>query len=240
MQGIYKITNISNDKVYIGQAVNIKARFSKHKWALRNNKHHSIHLQRAWNLYGEDAFKFEIIEEVTEANQLVILEQKYLDFFKSYDDNFGYNIAMNAENSMKGRNHTEEWKESRRGEKHPLYGKHHSDETLQLMSDSHSGKKNPNFGKQFTEEHKKKLSDAHLGNFQSEETRKKIGDSSRGIPRTKEICDKISKANTGKVRSIETRRKLSFIQTGRIQSEESSNKKREAMKLYWKKKKGLL
>ena len=80
MQGIYKITNISNDKVYIGQAVNIKARFSKHKWALRNNKHHSILLQRSWNKHGEEAFKFEIIEYVDDqdiynlVNKYIILE----------------------------------------------------------------------------------------------------------------------------------------------------------------------
>ena len=59
--GIYKIFNIKNDEIYIGSAVNLKNRWNKHKWALKNKKHHSIILQRAFDKYGIDFFKFEII-----------------------------------------------------------------------------------------------------------------------------------------------------------------------------------
>lgn len=45
--GIYKIINVVNNKLYIGSAVNISGRFSTHKNQLKNEKHHSIVLQRA-------------------------------------------------------------------------------------------------------------------------------------------------------------------------------------------------
>jgi len=45
--GIYKITNIANNKCYIGSAVNITARFATHRHQLRNEKHHSKYLQRS-------------------------------------------------------------------------------------------------------------------------------------------------------------------------------------------------
>jgi len=42
------------------------------------------------------------------------------------------------------------------GEDHPMYGKSHSEETLQKLS----GKNNPNYGKEFSEEHKRKLAES--------------------------------------------------------------------------------
>lgn len=69
--GIYKITCLSNNKVYIGSACATKGPPSKlgflHRWyehlnRLILNKHRNKHLQNAWNLYGENQFIFEIIE----------------------------------------------------------------------------------------------------------------------------------------------------------------------------------
>lgn len=56
--GIYEIVNTVNGKRYIGSAKKFKIRWSKHVSALRLCKHHSRHLQAAWNKYGEAAFKF--------------------------------------------------------------------------------------------------------------------------------------------------------------------------------------
>ena len=60
--GIYKITNIVNDKIYVGQSIAIKQRWSQHKAELRKNKHGNCHLQKAWNKYGEEKFKFSVLE----------------------------------------------------------------------------------------------------------------------------------------------------------------------------------
>ena len=61
--GIYKITCLQNGRVYVGQAINIKDRWTSHMQCLNRNKHHNIHLQRAWNKYGEECFKFDATQK---------------------------------------------------------------------------------------------------------------------------------------------------------------------------------
>jgi group I intron endonuclease len=96
--GIYKITNIVNNKIYIGSAYNISNRFSVHVYTLNNNKHKNKHLQFAWNKYGKINFKFEIIELVHK-EQLLLREQYWIDLYKPYQKNIGYNMAKKAGNT---------------------------------------------------------------------------------------------------------------------------------------------
>lgn len=106
--GIYKITNKITNKFYIGSAVDIKSRWSKHKKMLRENWHDNKHLQSAWNKYSEENFLFEIIE-LCERQILIPTEQKYLDEYKCWDREIGYNIASVAGNTT-GCFHSEESK----------------------------------------------------------------------------------------------------------------------------------
>ena len=80
MIGIYSITNLVNNKVYVGSSTNINHRFITHKSRLRNNIHCNKHLQNAWNKYGEENFKFEVIEECEE-DKLTEREQYWIDFY---------------------------------------------------------------------------------------------------------------------------------------------------------------
>ena len=48
ISGIYMIYNTINNKIYIGSSVDIIKRMDSHLSYLRNGKHHSVHLQRAW------------------------------------------------------------------------------------------------------------------------------------------------------------------------------------------------
>ena len=80
--GVYWIKNLVNHHVYIGSSKNVKERWRKHIKLLEKNKHHSIHLQRAWNKYEEDNFVFEILEKVENKKNLIEREQIYLDIFK--------------------------------------------------------------------------------------------------------------------------------------------------------------
>jgi hypothetical protein len=62
---IYKITNIQNNKVYIGQSIRpIKARFQRHLNDALNNVL-DTHFARAIRKYGKDSF---FIEEIDTAN----------------------------------------------------------------------------------------------------------------------------------------------------------------------------
>lgn len=89
MIGIYKITNLINDKCYIGQTNNIKKRHREHFTSLRLNNHFNIHLQRAWNKYGEENFEFSILEEVSDLSLLNELEIKYIKEYNALS--LGYN-----------------------------------------------------------------------------------------------------------------------------------------------------
>ena len=62
MCGIYIIKNMVNNKVYIGQSVNIDKRWYDHINALDNHSHYNYHLQAAWDKYGKDAFVFDVVE----------------------------------------------------------------------------------------------------------------------------------------------------------------------------------
>lgn len=98
--GIYKITNTVNDMCYIGSSKNIKFRLKIHRSLLRRNKHHNIHLQRAWNKYGEEAFKEEILELCPKKDRLSG-EQYYInlhDFSKLYNINDKTNSVNQDQN----------------------------------------------------------------------------------------------------------------------------------------------
>lgn len=91
ISGIYMIKNKTSTKYYIGRSVNCNERFSKHKSLLRNGNHINNHLQNAWNLYGEDDFIFEIIDE-SENDKLPYLEDYWCRLLKTHNREYGYNI----------------------------------------------------------------------------------------------------------------------------------------------------
>ena len=87
MMCIYAITNVKNGKRYIGSTVDFFQRKSEYlKW-LKGNYHHSIALQRAFNKYGLDCFEFSVLEIVEDYNDLVGLEQKYINIKSEYNSN---------------------------------------------------------------------------------------------------------------------------------------------------------
>jgi group I intron endonuclease len=71
---IYEIKNKSNDWRYIGCSKDYIERWSEHKRDLNKQKHHNIHLQRAWNKYGEDEFEFNVLLQV-ESEKTMFLEE---------------------------------------------------------------------------------------------------------------------------------------------------------------------
>jgi group I intron endonuclease len=98
LTGIYKITNLINNKCYIGQTNNIPRRWSEHKSALNRNLHHNEHLQKSWLRYGEINFKFEVLEYCS-LEDLNTLEEFYVSKFNSYKR--GYNRTVGADGKGK-------------------------------------------------------------------------------------------------------------------------------------------
>lgn len=181
--GIYKITCLVNNKIYIGSSNNIYKRWNEHIWELNNYKHDNKHLQDAWNKYGKENFIFEVIEECSKDTKLE-REQYYMDLYKTYNRDIGFNISRNALAPMEGRKHSEETKqhfsEIRKGKNigknNPMYGKRLSKETKQKISKASKGKNNGFYGKHHTEKTKQKISLANSGRHLTEEEKQHLSD----------------------------------------------------------------
>ena len=93
ISGIYKIENLVNGKVYIGQSKNIYERWYCHKNKLNSNKHNNKYLQNAWNKYGNENFDFSILEECSQ-DEIDDLEIYYIKKYDSANQDKGYNLQL--------------------------------------------------------------------------------------------------------------------------------------------------
>lgn len=94
MTGVYKIENLINHKVYIGQSVYIERRWKAHKITAfnKNDKGYNYPLYCAIRKHGLENFSFEVIEECQpeELNQKEeYYIQKYNSFFEGYNQTLG-------------------------------------------------------------------------------------------------------------------------------------------------------
>lgn len=177
MKGIYKITNITNGKVYIGQSDRLNDRKREHFYRLRRNEHSNEYLQRSYDKHGEDNFTFEIIEE---SDNLDYREIYWINEYGGVDSDLNYNL------------------------KNPL-NKTWSTYTKVKQSKSMIGDKNPNFGKKWTEEQKDAASkkrkgitlEEKIGKEKAELVKQKMRRSQTGRKHPEEIKEKIRKANAG-------------------------------------------
>ena len=145
--GIYKITNDITGKFYIGSTKDTDKRWYDHKRELTLNTHTNPKLQHSWNKHGEDKFSFVILEEIEPDQQkLFEREQYYLDTLKSYDRNVGYNIcpiASGGDNITHNPNRDafiEKMKIINHGESNGMYGKNHTDDTIEKQKDKAKGR----------------------------------------------------------------------------------------------------
>ena len=99
---IYKITNLQNNKIYIGKTTTcIQERFSKHIYEANtpNTKGYMFILHKAFRKYGINNFNIEQIEEID--NSLLNDREIYwINFYNSMMPN-GYNMTFGGEGSTK-------------------------------------------------------------------------------------------------------------------------------------------
>lgn len=121
INGIYTITCIENGKVYVGRSSNIKARWKRHEYALRDGNHWNQELQNNYNEYGKEAFIYTLIHQcfgVVSADILDDLEKVYVGLYESYLT--GYNETLGGTGNL---------------------GKKLTSSTRKKMSDARKGKK---------------------------------------------------------------------------------------------------
>lgn len=100
MTGIYKITNMSNGKVYVGQSKDIEVRWQQHKDELEKGKHCNKSMQYDYKR-NPSAFVFEVLEEC-HLSLLNMREKYWIDQYKSTDKRKGYNLTKGGGPKRKG------------------------------------------------------------------------------------------------------------------------------------------
>lgn len=223
LTGIYKIqSKIKPERIYIGSALNTYKREKQHFSDLLYNKHGNKRLQNHYNKYGKDDLFFSIIVGCTKES-LISYEQFYIDAINPF-----FNIRQKAESNL-GIKYSDEVRRKlseshiglQSGEKHPLFGKHHSEVSKRKMSISHQGRITWNKGKKgvykTSEETKEKMRIASSGKKHTEASKQKMRK-----PKSVETKLKMSEAQKGNKnclgvrRSDETRRKMSEARKNRI------------------------
>jgi len=180
---IYQIRNVVNQKFYVGSTWNMRERFRTHRNKLRRGVHHCHHLQAAWNKYGEDAFKFEVVERLaldTSPAELEAAEDKWL--VAHVGKKYCYNHGLRSNAPWRGCDPQD----------HPNYGRKLTDEEKQVLaeatkrqwetSDPRTGHKHsPETRAKISAKIQEALAEGRGGKFiPSEETRKKMSDALKG------------------------------------------------------------
>ena len=190
---IYKITNLLNSKIYIGQSVQPNKRWHQHK---KDSKTPRFTLQFAMNKYGVENFSFEIIACCKNQDDANYTETLLVSTYNSLLPN-GYNMThggLNAPKSDAWKQSMNKWRSSLSEEEKQIIRNKQSEATKQqILQQGH-----PAQGHKWTEEQRKaifewrssadkeaiytpevrqKMRESHLGHKQSEETLEKRSES---------------------------------------------------------------
>lgn len=169
LSGIYTITNIVNNKIYVGCTTSFSKRWRDHKNLFKKCTHPNRYLSAAVKKYGFENFKFEILEECA-PEYVVFLEQYWINLLDSTNKKFGYNIRNKSDSNL---------------------GFKHSEETKRKIGNANKGKQSL-LGKTLTVKHKQNISNAKLNHIVSNETKEKIRKAHLGLKHTEEQKKKIS------------------------------------------------
>lgn len=206
--GIYCINNITNGHCYVGGSIHVARRLREHKSLLSQGIHFNVHLQRAWNKYGRDAFELTPILSCNK-DMVTWYEQQFLDQWKPE-----YNLSPTAGN-IYGYRHSEEARRnmSISAKKKPPV----SDETKRKLSSATKGQRNPFWGKTLSKEHKQKIRQSRLGYVWSVESKGKLSKFMRheGNPSSKLTEDQVKEIRSmrGIVSGVELAKKFGITKT---------------------------
>jgi group I intron endonuclease len=187
---IYKITNLINNKIYIG-----KSKYNNEKYLGSG-----IALENAKKKYGIHNFNKEIIEEVDCEKKLNLLEKFWIHKLKSYDKKIGYNIAEGGNGGNTRAGFTDDELEEYYNKL--SYGVKNSDKYLKAV-EKKTGVKKPKHSEKMKKLYKEgRLNVGKNTKPFSDETKLKISEKNKGKKRTDETKYKIAKSKFKEVEKL--------------------------------------
>lgn len=154
MIGIYRITNLVNKKVYIGQSWDVEKRFQAHKQNAFGS--HNQYLRRSINKHGLSCFTFDILIEIKKSpftqKWLDLIEDRFIRSLGSTNPNCGYNLRYGGSRGLQ----TEISKENNR--------RKHLGKCFNLSKQAKLNISNARKGMVFSETHKQNMSKSRMGN----------------------------------------------------------------------------
>lgn len=167
--GIYEIRNTATGQRYIGRAVHIPRRISKHLTELRGGRHYNLHMQRSFVKYGEGRFSARALI-ICRPEDLAIYEHLLIKGFRSDNGALGFNKTVATDHGIL--THTDDAKARiahyNRTAK-PKYER--TPEIRGRISIALTGRPSPKKGKPMSAEQRAKLSDAKKRNWADPEYR---------------------------------------------------------------------
>lgn len=244
MSGIYKIRCVKNGKEYIGSTKNrLEDRKADHWTDMKRGKHRNRLLQAAWDVYGEEAFEWEVLLECEEKD-LLVEEDRLMREYGTMAPN-GFNLKE-AERQIMSEDTRRKMSESKMGEKNSFWGKKHSVETVEKIKERCKQLRH-------TEESKKKMreywdtskwSEERLLAFRNsrreayekkpEEEKKKMVEKWKASIESwtpeyrEEVRKKRSEKATGRKHTEESKKKMSEKKKGHTHNDEAKEKMRQA------------
>lgn len=205
--GIYRID--IGKRFYIGSAASsFINRRSGHLHKLRKGEHANRYMQKAFDKYGEEAFRFSILEKC-KPEECVAMEQKYIDQFFNHE--MCMNLAPTAQSTLGVR-----YSEESRKKLSEIHARRVvKDETRKLHSE-----RMKNF--RHSPEGRAKIAESNRRRKLSDEAKRKIGDKNRGRKQSPEARAKMSLAGRGRKKSPETRARM-------VEAQRRRNEQRKQM-----------
>ena len=233
---IYKITNLINNKIYIGQSKYSDDR----RWRAHCADGKAINplsiMGKAIAKYGKENFKYEVIDTASSYYELNKKECRYISLLKpEYNVTKGgrnlYRTCVSADTrALISARSRELWQSKEYRKKQAINHKRAVSTPEYKLKLSAIMR-----GRVVSQEVRDRISAAHTGKVLSEETKKKISIGTKGYKHTEEALAKISEASKKLKRTEEHKKKMSAAQKGRPLSPEhiqaliiAQRKRREA------------
>lgn len=105
---IYIMKNFVENKYYIGQTIQTaQERFKQHIRESKNEgrKEYNYAISKAIREFGEEAFDYAILSDTVPIEDLDLIEEHYIDLYRTADPEFGYNISTGANDTSNYRNY---------------------------------------------------------------------------------------------------------------------------------------